>query len=221
MNILKIILLFFFVVLFVPQPVQASGGCSGSYGGYTYTGSQSCAKIAIDKKVQKPGTKEYVDGLSVIDPKYKVGQEVIYQIIVTNSGPNKLEKIVVTDTLPQYVTFVSGPGSYDKDTNKLSYVIGVLESGKSDTVYIKTKIADTVSFSEKGYICVTNYVNVKENGGASAEDSTQFCLERQLQVEKPVLGAKETPATGPEAAVLPILLSMAGAGMYLRKKVQI
>ena len=203
---------------FVGQTQAASGtSCVAMYGG-GYSSTTSCAKITIDKKVLKPGTKEYVDSISGNDPKYQAGQEVTFEIVVKNVGSNKLEKIVVTDTLPQYVTFVSGPGSYDKDTNKLSFVIASLDSGASETIYITTKVVDTVVFPEKGFTCVTNYVHASVKDVANADDSAQFCIESSVKVEKPVLGVKKTPSTGPADAALPLLAGIAGAGVYLTRK---
>lgn len=220
MNILKITLFAFFLTLLVAGTAQASGtNCTVMYGGYA--GSESCAKISVDKKVLRPGTKDYVDGLSAIDAKYRVSQEVTFQLVVKNDGPEKLTNVVVTDTLPQFVSFVSGPGSYDKNANKLTFVVASLESGKSETIYIKTKVADNVTFPNNGFTCVTNYVRVTEKSGISAEDSSQFCIEQPQKVYPPVLGVKQTPPTGPEAAALPALLGIAGAGMYLRKKVRV
>jgi uncharacterized repeat protein (TIGR01451 family) len=203
---------------FVGQAQAASGtNCVAMYGG-GYASTTSCAQITIDKKVLKPGTKEYVDGLSGNDPKYQAGQEVTFEIVVKNVGSEKLNTITVTDTLPQFVTFVSGPGSYDKGTNKLTFVISSLESGASQTFYIKTKVADNVTFPEKGFTCVTNYVNATVKESVSAEDSTLFCIERVLKVQPPVLGVKQTPPTGPLDAALPILMAMGGAGAFLKHK---
>lgn len=218
MNIRKIafytLLLPVFLVL--ASQAQASGtNCSGFYGG-TYTGSVACTKVSIDKKVQKPATNEYVDNLSALDAKYNPTQEVTFQIVVQNVGSEKLNNIVVTDTLPQFVTFVSGPGSYDKNTNKLTFVIASLESGASQTIFVKTKIVDNVTFPNNGFTCVTNHVLAA--AGASAEDSAQFCIERPMKVYPPVLGVKQTPPTGPEAAALPVLLGMGGFGWFLRKR---
>lgn len=203
----------------VPQ-AQAGGNCTGFYGG-GYTGSESCAKITIDKKVLKPGTKDYVDGLSALDVKYHSADTVVFQIVVQNSGSQPLTNLTVVDTLPQYVTFVSGAGSFDKATNKLTLTIPTLNSNESQTVYVSTKVNDAITFNNNGVVCTTNAVHVSTSQGAAADDTAQFCIERAAKVYAPVLGVKQTPPTGPVDAALPILVSMAGAGMYLIKKVRI
>ncbi|HEX8931846.1 MAG TPA: hypothetical protein VF810_01695, partial [Patescibacteria group bacterium] len=135
MNNLKIA--FFSLLLFVAfaTPALASGSdCTGMYGG-SYTGSQSCSKISIDKKVQKPGSKDFVDGLSGLDPKYHSGDIVNFQVVVQNVGSDTASNITITDSLPDFVTFVSGPGSYDSNSKKLTFNIASLKSGESQTFY--------------------------------------------------------------------------------------
>jgi uncharacterized repeat protein (TIGR01451 family) len=221
MNIL--ISLFFTLILSFALAGQAQAAtgtnCTSSYGG-GYKTTESCTTITIDKKVQKPGTKDFVDGLSENDPKYQENQEVLFKIVILNTGANKLTDVVVTDTLPQFVTFVAGPGSYDKGTNKLTFTIPSLESGQSQTMEVKTKIVDNVSFPEKGFTCVTNYVRATEKNGASADDSTLFCIERPLKVHQPV-PVKQTPPTGPLDAALPLLMAMGGAGAFLTRKTRL
>ncbi len=215
LNISLFAALFFF---FFANQAQASGtNCAIVYGG-GYTGSESCAKLRIDKKVQNPSTKEFVDGLYGNDPKYAVNQQVPFQITVQNVSDTKISTIEVVDTLPQYVQFVSGPGSYNKDANTLSFVIASLEPGQSQTVTIQTKVTDQAINTNNGYVCVTNNVRTVVKDMANSDDSAQFCIAQTLKVYPPVLGIKQTPPTGPVDAALPILISMAGAGMYLTRK---
>lgn len=203
---------------FVTQAYASGTDCTTMYGG-GYTSTQSCAKIIIDKKVLKPGTSDFVDGLSAIDPKYEIGQNISFQIVVQNAGDENLSNITVVDSFPQNVVYVSGAGNYDSKSNKLTFTIDHLASGESQTFYIVAKVTDTMAFGDNGYVCVSNVVDATEND-LTAEDAAQFCVERPLQVAPPVLGMKKTPSTGPVDAALPMLFGMAGAGAFLRKKVK-
>jgi len=200
------------------QASGANSACTTVSTG-TYTSRESCVKITVDKKVFKPGTSEYVDGLSATDPKYGIDQNVTFQIVVKNVGDEKLTDITVVDVLPQNVTYVSGAGSYDQGRNELSFKIANLEVGKAQEFFIVAKTTNSISFGDKGFVCVTNLVRVKANKDISSEDSAQFCVERPLVVHKPV-PVKKTPPTGPLDAALPILMGMGGAGMYLIRKVK-
>jgi uncharacterized repeat protein (TIGR01451 family) len=220
MNILKISLFTLILSLFVAGTAQASGtSCSSFYGG-GYTGSQSCAKITVDKKVLKPGSKDYVDALSGNDAKYGVNQEVKFQITVQNVGQEKLTDITLVDTLPQYLQYASGPQGIIIEGSKLTVKVPSLEVGQSQIFVITAKVADQVAVSDKGFVCVTNFVRATEKRGIFAEDSAQLCIEQTLKVHPPVLGVKQTPPTGPADAALAILASMAGAGLYLTRQTQ-
>lgn len=222
MNVLITLLFTTFLSLSAFAGVaQASGtnsACSTVSTG-TYTSRESCVKITIDKKVLKPGTSDYVDGLSATDPKYGIDQNVTFKVVVQNVGDENLTDITVVDLLPQNVVYVSGAGSYDSNRNELSFKIANLEVGKSQEFFIVAMTTNNMSFGDKGFVCVTNNVHASANKGIKVEDAAQFCVERPLKVYKPV-PVKQTPPTGPMDAALPILVSMAGAGMYLIRKVK-
>jgi uncharacterized repeat protein (TIGR01451 family) len=216
MNILKTLVITSILTLGLTLIGQAHASGSNCAVGMYGQSVGPCTKIVVDKKVQKPGTKDFVDSLSALDSKYHVGDTVTFQIVVQNTGKD-ITNLEVVDTLPQNVQFVSGPGKYDKSSNKLSFNISSLESGKSQTFYITTKVVDSIAFGNNGYVCVNNYVHAKDKNGATSDDAAQFCVERVLKVypPKPV---KQAPPTGPEAVAIPALYGMAGAGMYLRKR---
>src|SRR4051812_26729127 len=88
---------------------------AGTYGGYSapcepiYGGGETCVSkgnIVVNKTVQNPTTKEYVDNLSLSnDPKFGVNQDVLFQITVKNTGDQNLSTVTVTDTFPNYLNF--------------------------------------------------------------------------------------------------------------------
>src|SRR5581483_5333852 len=50
-----------------------------------YNGGQICPQVdnlLIDKKIQNPSTKEFVDNLSSMDPTYQAGQPIFFTITV-------------------------------------------------------------------------------------------------------------------------------------------
>lgn len=198
-----------------------------------YGGGEICQKIVtftIDKKVLPP-TKggQLVDNLSAQDAKFAPGSQVTFQITVKNTGESAIDQLDVVDTLPEFLTFVSGPGNFDTSSNTISYSIMNLEAGAENTQTIVAKVADNSALpQDKGIICVTNTVKAVEAGGSSATDASQACIERQ------VVGAKtfpspevmeappmeETPATGPELLSLLALIPTGAAGVFLRRKAQ-
>lgn len=222
----KAMLLSIVALLFAVTTVSAdnSSSCEILYGG-----GQVCppgVSILLDKKVQKP-TKggEFVDNLTVNDSKFAPNQSVVYQVVVKNTGNSILRDIEVTDILPTNIIFVSGPGSYDSATKKLTVKINSLEAGNEFKFNIIAKTATENSLpANEGVTCIINEARAETNGIVST-DTAQLCVEKQIvstpkggpQVFKTV-PMKQTPPTGPEAAIAAILPLTGLLGIYLRKK---
>ena len=61
---------------------------------------------------------------------YNVGNNVEYTIIVGNNGPNTATNVVVTDTLPAGLTYVSSlGGTYNPVTRTITWNLGSLDQG--------------------------------------------------------------------------------------------
>lgn len=220
-KILSIIFLTLLVIALKPQAVSAD--CTQIYGGGTSCPTYS---FSIQKLVQKPGKGggNFVNNLSINDPKYAPSQNVKFQVNIKNTGSETIPTLTVTDTFPQFVSYVSGPGNFDSNNKTLNFTISNLNSGQSVTYTIVGKIADTNSMpSDQGIICLTNQVNGTDNNNNTDSASSQFCI------TKPVLGTSipqvlpapkviKTPATGPEMLPLIALLPAAFGGFILRRK---
>ncbi len=206
-------------LLFTPK---AYADCQPIYGG-----GQTCTSYSftIQKLVQVPGKGggNYVNSLSINDAKYASSQTVNFELIVTNTDSQTIPTINVTDTLPKYLTYVSG-GSYNSSNNTVNFTINNLGAGQSQTYYITAKVADATSLpTEQGIICLVNQAAATDNNGVTNSSSSQFC------VQKTVLGTTtptvystpvvvNTPATGPEMLPLMALIPGGLGGLILRKK---
>ncbi len=188
-----------------------------------YGGGQSCTfNYSINKLVQVPGKGggQYVDNLSINDPKYSPSQNVNYEVIVTNTGNNTIPTLTINDIFPQFITFVSGAGNYNQSNNTLNFTVSNLEAGKSLTYVLTAKTADANTLpNDRGIICVINQVNATDQNGQVQSDSSQLCIQKAvLPAVAPAPKIVATPATGPE--MLPLLALLPGAlgGLMLRKK---
>ncbi len=198
--------------------VQASGGCVPVYGG-----GVSCPKqgeVLIDKKVRNPATGFYVDNLGPNDPKYRPQQIVSFQISVKNPGESKIDKITVTDTLPKFLDFMSGPGSYNAVTGKLTWEVDNLAGGDTQVFEVKGRVSHQAKLPvDKNVICPTNefpqpinIVDVSASNGQTDRDEARYCIEKEVVV--PVV-----PKAGPENWLISIsgLITSLGIGLKLRK----
>lgn len=215
--------LFLTVALSLSVAGSANAQCEGLYGGGD---CPSSFNFSLDKKVEMPGKGgSFVDNLSINDPRFKANQDVKFQIVVTNTGNQTIPTLTVVDTLPQYVSYVTGGGKFDSSNKTITFVVNNLGAGKSQTFVITAKTVDTTLLPNEGTVCVVNHAVATDNTGASNSDSAQLCIEKQVlgtkggpQVFSAPKGMKSTPATGAESLSLLALIPGALSGIYLRRK---
>ena len=195
-----------------------------------YGGGEVCdqdIKYSIDKLVQRPGKGggNYVENLQVNDPKYVSNQNVNFKIIIQNTGDTKINDVRVTDTLPEFLTFVSGVGSYDSNTRKITFSVTNLEPGQKVEHIITAQVANENTLpSDQGVVCVINQVDAIENNGATAQDSSQVCIERQVLGATPGVKVfdtppvKKIPETGPGLLSIALLIPSGVAGYIFAQK---
>ena len=116
------------------SPVYADM-CTTQYGGTT---TCSPSDLTINKQVFNPITKTYVENLTTTDPTYAPTAEVTYRLTVHN-GSGETFQANVKDTLPPYLSFVAGPGTYNKDTRVLEFRLENLIAGETRTIEILAK----------------------------------------------------------------------------------
>lgn len=229
MNKLFTITLALTLGLFMAGTSHASYGseaCTPIYGG-----GQTCetsSKFVLDKKVLHPDAskgevKNFVDNLTINDPKYFSGQTIEFELNVTNTGTETLNELTLTDIMPSFINFVSGPGTYDKDSNTLKLQIINLNAGETRKYIITGTIAGADALpSGQGITCIANQASVLYEDNES-KDVSQFCIETTITTKGglPVMPAPEiteTPDTGAGMLSLIGLIPAALGGIYLRRK---
>jgi uncharacterized repeat protein (TIGR01451 family) len=220
-----LLLTVFFLVS--PAKILADSSCQTIYGG-----GQTCVtngNITINKTVANPKTNQYVDNLSMNDTHYKPGETVWFKLDIKNTGNGKVSKVEAKDVFPQYVTFVSGPGSYNNDSKTLTFYLEELGVNETKTFTIQTKIVDVnqLPINEGGVVCVVNQgiaVNQDQNS-QQAQDNAQFCIEKVLTSPGfptvSTVTVATTPATGAESLAWISLIPTGISGWFLRKKAMI
>ena len=201
-------------------PNKAFADCQALYGG-----GQTCTSysFSLQKFVQVPNQSwgNFVNNLSINDPKFSLSQTVNFQIIVTNTGSNNISSVTIIDTFPQFVSFVAGPGSFNNSNNTLTFVVNNLNAGQSQTYNLSGKIAN--ANVPQGITCVVNQAAGTDNNGDTNTASSQLCITNVPNVTPtpvilPVTKIKTTPPTGPEMLPIIGLIPAALSGLYLRKK---
>lgn len=194
----------------------------GAYGGGcvpVYGGGVQCPRpgqVLLDKKVRNPSTGVFVDNLGLSDPRYRPAWIVTFRIFVKNPGDELLQNVTVTDQLPQFIDYMSGPGSYDSKSRILTFNVSNLAGGTTQTYDIKARVAlQAVLPAEKSVVCPVNVVDAASDGQKD-HDEAQFCVEKELVVPT-------VPKAGPEHWLLSIggLGTTLIVGLYLKKKATI
>jgi uncharacterized repeat protein (TIGR01451 family) len=212
-----------------------------------YGGGESCIKtpqFEINKTVQNPASKAYVDNLSVNDPKFAPTQEVLFKITVKNTSQEKLTNIVIKDIFPEVVDFSGGIGDYDAKSKTLTIKLDKLDSNEVRDFYVQAKVLPKDKLTNgDNIVCSINQSSITALDKTS-QDNAQFCIEKGMtpQTTKggqpvnpgtttvnppttkgglpvyPPTTAKTTPQTGPESLALIGLIPSALGGLYLRRK---
>lgn len=214
-----------FVVLLVTSFVISIANASqvfadGTYGQSgcvpVYGGGVQCPRVGqvlINKTVRNSSTGIFVDNLGPTDPKYRPDWMVKFHLTISNTGDETLSKVTVTDKLPDFVDFTSGPGNYDSNTKTLTFDVFDLAGGSSQTYEITAKVVHpAVLPADKSVTCVVNNVTAV-TASQTDSDSSQFCIEKEMIVPS-------VPSAGPEHWILSIagLGTALTIGLYLRKK---
>lgn len=212
-------LISFFVSLFLVGKVFADVQCQPVYGG-----GQNCittGHITLNKKVQDPRTSQFVDNLGTGDSRFAQSQSVTFQLILTNTSSASIQNVTLKDIFPGFVSFVSGPGSFDINTKTLTFTTDNLGPGETRTFTLQGKISEAKDLPE-GITCVVNQATATTNIGQMGQDNAQLCIEKGLtKGGLPVFPPPKvvtTPPTGPELIPLISLLPGGLAGWFLRKK---
>lgn len=212
-NLISFIAIFaaFALFLFV-TPVNASGynsNCPQIYGADCPTSS-----LIIDKKIQHPQTGELLDTLSSSSVTFLPGQEVTFRIEVKNTGNTDLWNVQATDKLPDYVVFITGPGTYDSGSRSVNWIIDKIAPGETKQYFIKVKVKNADQLPNLSLTCITNFTEARRDN-LVAQDTATFCIQSK------VLGVvKVLPRTG--VSLFDILLGMtvvsAGLSIFFIKK---
>lgn len=208
--------------------------CQPVYGGQTCIPS---VNIMLNKMVQNPQTNQFVENLGLNDPKFAPDQTANFQVTVTNTGEQNLGQIILKDTLPQFIDFVSGAGSFDANTKVLTFEVDNLGPNDSRTFVITGRVVKTENLpANQGVTCVINQINavVTTSNNLTVSDNAQLCIEKPAPIQSgptptpietkgglkvfPAPVVKKTPPTGPELLTLIGLIPTGLAGIFLRKK---
>ncbi|MGH3646436.1 MAG: hypothetical protein ACRDTM_04570 [Micromonosporaceae bacterium] len=107
------------------------------------------------------------------------GEQLYYDITVTNDGPDSAPDVVVSDQLPPQVTYVTSTGNCTENppgSGTLSCSLGTIASGASKTFAIKTSVKPDAVVTT-GPTSITNTASVRSGGAVDPDSSDNSVTE--------------------------------------------
>lgn len=223
---------------FAQTPTQTI--CPPVYGGGTICQDTN---ILVDKKVKDPVSGNFVNNIDMSQTPFAPGDHVFFRIGVTNISNSTLKNITVMDNLPQFLTVVQTPGTYDGAQRRISITLDSLKANETKSYDIELVISPLDALNGTGTtFCLSNQAVAKIDTHVS-NDTAQICVQKTLLTTKgglvitptptiptttkgglpvyqqnQVATPSKSPSTGAEAFVTPLLGVLAGYGVFLRRK---
>jgi len=114
------------------------------------------ASVSADQKDDDPGdniaseittvatqTDILIAKSDLMDP-VLAGETILYQIIITNTGPSAAENVVITDQIPVSTTFTGASPLCTESGGLVICQMGTLASGERDSVFVQVEVDDAV-----------------------------------------------------------------------------
>lgn len=218
MRRLQLTLLIFIMAFVFFQGHALADGCPPIYGG-----GEVCTSgiLNIQKTVLNPQTKKLVPNLDKKAGVYHPEDIITFQIKVTNIGQNTLSSITVTDVFPNYITYSSGPGTFDTNSKTFKATIQTLKPNEVATITILGRVMPNNQITIPEMVpCVINQAFAHTTNNQTFYSTSQFCIEKQSAQSATLpapTNAQQSPSTGSETTALLALFPTAGVGFWLRK----
>ncbi len=172
--------------------------------------NSASASTAINANVDLGITKT-----DSVDP-VAAGGNLVYTLIVTNSGPATATGVVVTDNLPTGLSFVSGSstvGTVSNVGNAVTVNVGTLATGATATVTLNTTVASTTTGTISNTATVTSSENDTNTTNNSATQPTTLAVPGSISgfvyLDLNRNGVRDTGDTG----VANVVLNLTGTDM--------
>lgn len=197
-----------FVLLFVlgitlgfTHNVLAKVVCIPLYGGGEQCTETLNKSFALKKEVRRANETAFHENLDDV----RDNETLEFRITVKNTGEVAVDKLVVTDFLPEELTILQ---------DQLGWNVLNLKPQEQTELFVKAGSGNLDKLNLGETRCVVNTAEVRYQGEIEASDTSTICLKRGE-----VLPAEKLPETGLfDEILLPLSFGAITAGLYLRRK---
>ena len=176
----------FLIIALLPR--EAFAACEPNYGG-----GENCTfekTFKIRKKVRIEGDDSWKDKVTDV----KKGEVVEFRIEIQNTGEIEVDKMKMSDNLPDELNKTGGSGLTEEWDN--------FEPGESKRFIIKAKINDSEFDTKNFEKCIVNEAKAKQDKKDVGSDSATVCYGNGTITELPKTGAESN-----------MILGLVGAGL--------
>jgi uncharacterized repeat protein (TIGR01451 family) len=195
-----------------------------------YGGGQTCenidedADLNIDKTIYNPDHKKYEDHVQSDSYVFTADEEVKFRITVKNTGDITYKNLVITDELPDFITFVEftgdDAGSISDNKRQLTWSFSNFKPGDEATVEFTARVVrEDLLPDSAGDMQTTNIARVEATRKDNNETDNNADYSRFYIRLPRVSGAvTQLPEAGPTSWIFALGLIMVGFSTrkYLR-----
>jgi uncharacterized repeat protein (TIGR01451 family) len=117
--------------------------------GHTFTNTTVIATTAVDDDLSNNQANAAITVIAEADLEMSKevnnnipdeGDTIVYTVTVTNSGPRAASGVIINDTLPSSMSYVSDDGTGDYNDTTGTWIVGNLDDGASATLHITATV---------------------------------------------------------------------------------
>ena len=112
------------------------------------------------------------------------GDSLTYTLKVKNNGPSDAQNVVVQDTLPAGVTFVSASPAQSSGPNPLTWNLGVVTAGQTKTITIVVTVNSNASGQITNLVSVTSSTTDPDPTNNSSSVTTDIVNQADVKITK-------------------------------------
>lgn len=152
-------------------------------------------QLTIDKFIRDPRVKDnaYVNNLSYNDYRFSPGEDIIFKIVIRNTGSVPVHNVKITDTIPQVTNMLILSGEVREGMREITKDWGTVGPNEVREWYFRVRVKPASEIKDDVECEDPNAINrAKVTGDAMPvqEDTSSFC------VKKSVAAASTQPETG-------------------------
>lgn len=170
-----------------------------------YSTTETKKEISIDKTIRGIGDTQYFDNIESSRKVFYENDVIEFKIKVENTGNQDLVNIKASDKLPNNLTLIFFPGTYNSNERLIEWTIDRLSPGEHKEYLVRAKVTDVTEI--KSIVSRTNNAKACSDNTCDDDNASYF------------IGKSTVPATGAGDLIVKTIgiVTLVASGLALRK----